>query len=202
MIKIIFLTCISFTLNFVNAQEQLAIGTMAPGFEGKNQKGEFINLSSLLEEGPVIITFYRGQWCPHCNRAMSNMQDSLHLIKEQGASIVAITPENLENIEKTIGNSLASFQIIHDENHKIMDDYKVTFKLAWAKHATYKLGWIDINTNSGNDDRVLPVPATYILDKNGIIRGSFYNEDYSLRMSVQDILEILKEISSSTDEKK
>ena len=174
--------------------EPLYIGQTAPNILAIDQLGERFSLSDQLKKGPVIVIFYRGEWCPHCNLHMSNVQDSLQLILNSGASIVAITPEKAEKIEKTVKKSGATFSIIHDENHRIMDRYNVTSKLSGWKRFIYAFGGININKASGNKDGVLPVPATYIIATDGTLYASHFNENIQERMRVLKMLEIINEL--------
>lgn len=176
--------------------EPLFIGDKAPNFLALDQNESRVSLKDRLKEGPVIIVFYRGEWCPHCNRHMSQIQDSLSMILDAGASVIAITPEKGEKIEKTVSKTDASFSIVYDENHRIMDKYKVTFKLSGWKRFIYGLAGININKASGNRDSALPVPATYIIAKDGTIFASHFNRDYTERMQVIEMLEVLEELQS------
>ena len=171
--------------------EPLFIGDKAPNFLALDQNQQRISLKDKLREGPVVLVFYRGQWCPHCNRHMSQIQDSLAMILDAGASIIAITPEKGEKIEKTVSKTNASFSIVYDENHRIMDKYNVTFKLSGWKRFIYGLAGININKASGNKDSALPVPATYIIGQDGTVFASHFNEDYTTRMQVIEMLDIL-----------
>lgn len=190
---LVFLVCCSL---FAIAQEPepLFIGQKAPKILAIDQHGERVSLQDRLKEGPVVLVFYRGEWCPHCNRHMSHIQDSLQLILDAGASVIAVTPEKGERITRTVEKSGATFSILYDENHRIMDRYKVTFKLSGWKRFTYWLGGIRINKASGNKDYALPVPATYIIATDGTIYSSHFNEEYSDRLSVEDMLEMLEEL--------
>ncbi|MCF8459892.1 MAG: AhpC/TSA family protein [Flavobacteriales bacterium] len=181
---------------FAKAQkpEPLFIGDKAPNFLALDQFEQRVSLKERLENGPVIVVFYRGQWCPHCNRHMSQIQDSLQMILDTGASVIAITPEKGEKIEKTMQKSGATFSIIYDESHHIMDKYHVTFKLSGWKRFIYGAAGININKASGNKDSALPVPATYIIAQDGIIFSSHFNTDYTERMSVKEMLEVLSEM--------
>jgi len=174
--------------------EPLFIGDKAPQFKALDQYEKPISLKERLKNGPVVLVFYRGQWCPHCNRHMSQIQDSLQLIIDTGASVIAITPEKGEKVEKTMKKSGASFSILYDERHRIMDKYKVTFKLSGWKRFIYGLGGININKASGNKDSALPVPATYIIAADGTSYSSHINEDYTERMPVIAMLDILEEL--------
>lgn len=174
--------------------EPLFIGDKAPNFLALDQNEQRVSLKDRLQGGPVVIVFYRGEWCPHCNRHMSQIQDSLSMILDAGASVIAITPEKGEKIEKTVKKSGASFSIVYDENHRIMDKYQVTFKLSGWKRFIYAFGGININKASGNKDNALPVPAIYIIAPDGTIYSSHFNEDYTERMQVIEMLEILAEM--------
>ena len=193
-----FILLFSFS-SFAQAQkpEPLFIGDKAPNFLALDQFEKRVSLKDHLENGPVIVVFYRGQWCPHCNRYMSQIQDSLQMILDAGASVIAITPEKGEKIGKTVQKSGASFSIVYDENHRIMDKYHVTFKLSGWKRFIYGIAGININKASGNKDSALPVPATYIIAKDGTIYTSHFNENYAERMQVIDMLDTLKELSEA-----
>lgn len=175
----------------------LFIGDKAPNILALDQFEKRVSLKDRLENGPVIVVFYRGQWCPHCNRHMSQIQDSLQMILDAGASVIAITPEKGEKIEKTMQKSDATFSIIYDENHRIMDKYHVTFKLSRWKRFIYGIVGININKASGNKDSALPVPATYIIAEDGTIFSSHFNEDYTERMTVKDMLSVLVALSET-----
>ena len=188
---IVTLIIIFLSIPLIVAQEGIQLNEKAPLFEAKDQMDQTISLEKELEKGKVVILFYRGQWCPYCNRYMSALQDSLHLITQKGAKIIAITPEKNEEINKTIEKTNVSFSVIYDEGHKIMDAYDVTFTMSKTKHILYQTYGININEASGNKDLALPVPATFIISKQGIVINRHFNEDYKLRMSVKDILQSL-----------
>lgn len=192
----LFFVLLFFFSFFAQAQksEPLFIGDKAPNFLALDQFEKRVSLKDQLKDGPVVLVFYRGQWCPHCNRHMSQIQDSLQMILDAGASVIAITPEKGEKIEKTMAKSDASFSIVYDENHQIMDKYHVTFKLSGWKRFIYVIAGININKASGNKDSALPVPATYIIAQDGAVYSSHFNEDYTDRMTVKDMLTALQEL--------
>jgi peroxiredoxin len=165
------LLILTFSLTFF-AQERLPNGSKAPFFAAKDQNGKLVDSKQLLKKGLLVVMFYRGYWCPYCNRQMSQIADSMMMITDLGATVVAITPEKGEYIEKTQEKTNASFSIVFDENHKIMDDFKVTWQMGKAKSFFYKFGGINLDKSSGNKDRALPVPATYIIDQSGKIIGA------------------------------
>lgn len=169
----------------------LKVGDSAPDFTITNTAGRIFHLKKVLEKGPVVLVFYRGQWCPHCNKHLSRLNDSLQLIKEKGANVVAITPEVQENINKTIKKTKAVFPVLFDDGMKVMEAYKVNFKVDDKTVEKYKGYGIDFDKANGSNGASLPVPATYIVDKNGLIKQVFFNTDYTKRPSVQQILENL-----------
>jgi len=180
----------------IHAQEKpegLFIHSKAPDFKAKDLTGETVSLKDLRRKGPVVIIFYRGNWCPYCNKELSHLQDSLQLIKDKGASLVAITPETQEGIIKTAEKTKAQFPIIWDEDLKIMKGYDVAFKVDEKTVARYKNFDIDLaaTNNQKPDDVYLPVPAVYIVDKEGNVTYRYFEPDYKKQVPVKEILKNL-----------
>ena len=170
--------------------EGLFINSKAPEFKGKDQNGNEIVLKDLRKKGPVVIIFYRGYWCPYCNKELQKLEDSLQLIKEKGAQLIAITPEKQEGVAKTIEKTKASYPIITDEELKIMKAYDVAYLVDTKTIDRYKMASIDLAANNGQkpDGVYLPVPAVYIIGKDGEIKYRFFEEDYKKQAGVKDIL--------------
>lgn len=180
--------------SFVFAQTEtvypagLKVGDIAPDFNAKDQNGKTVSLKQALKNGPVVMLFYRGQWCPFCNKQLSRFSDSLSQLTAKGASVLAITPENAENVKKTIEKTKASFPVLEDEGLTIMKLYKVNFAVDENTITKYKGYGIDFDKANGSNGANLPVPATYIIGQNGKIKYVFFNTDYRKRASVQEIL--------------
>lgn len=170
----------------------LKVGDRAPDFTGYDQKGKMVESKKLLGEGPMILFFYRGNWCPVCNRYLSNYQDSLKIITDQGFRILAITPESIENVEQTVKINDLSFTVIYDCQEKIMSDYDVMFNVtkAYQDKILTSLS-TDIAKNNGREAARLPVPATYIINRDGIIVAVHFNPDYRNRASIKWMLQNL-----------
>jgi len=166
----------------------LKVGDVAPSFTAKDQNGKTINLKQALKQGPVVLLFYRGQWCPFCNKQLSHFSDSLQMLTGKGASVLAVTPETEENVKKTVEKTRSSFSILEDEGMVIMKMYKVNFSVDENTITKYKGYGIDFDKANGSNGASLPVPATYIIGKDGIIKYVFFNTDYRQRASVHDIL--------------
>ena len=187
--------CLIFFLHaayFVIAQEApegLFINSKAPNFKAKDQNGKEVELKDLLKKGKVVLVFYRGQWCPYCNMYLKKLADSLQLIKDKGATLVAITPELPENVSKTIEKTKADYSILYDEDLKIMKAYDVEFEVPENVLTRYRNSGIKIDENNGRKNgNFLPIPATYIIDKEANITYRFFQADYKRRPSVKEIL--------------
>ena len=169
--------------------EGLFINSRAPDFKVKDQSGIEVNLKDLRKKGPVVILFYRGNWCPYCNKELTRFQDSLQLITEKGASVIAVTPEASEWIDKTIEKTKAVFPIIHDEEMKISKQYKVAYQVDERTAGRYKSFGTDLLAiNHQKLKAWLPVPAVYIVNKEGSVTYRYFNEDYKKRPFVKDII--------------
>ena len=164
------------------------VGDKAPQFQGIDNNGKTFDLKKQLKHGDVVIVFYRGQWCPFCNKELSQLNDSISLIKAKGATVIAISPETRENVLKTIKKTKASYPIISDSAMAIMKMYNVNFSVDEATQIKYKKYGIDFSEANGSNGANLPVPATYIVGKDGLIKYAFFNPDYKVRSSVQDLL--------------
>jgi peroxiredoxin len=164
-------------------------GDKAPDFTGYDQTGKQVELKKMLQQGPIILFFYRGNWCSVCNRYLSNYQDSLKILADQGFNVVAITPESIENVENTVKLHKLTFTVIYDCQEKIMKDYDLMFNV--TKEYQNKILTdvsVDIARNNGRDIAHLPVPATYIINKEGMIVAVQFDPDYHKRASVKWIL--------------
>lgn len=166
----------------------LAKGDKAPLFEAEDQFGETVNLSKLLEQGKVVLLFYRGHWCKYCNRQLEDLSDSLSYIFEKGASVITVTPEVMEFVDETSKQYGGSFRIVSDTGMNLMDKYSVTFKVKNGTVTKYKLGGINLEEFNGENGNYLPVPAAYVIGQDGTIHYSFFNENYKQRVTISTIL--------------
>jgi peroxiredoxin len=185
---LLFVSAIAFAQMNMQKPEGLKVGDKAPAIVGMDQNGKKVSLKDILKNGEAVLIFYRGQWCPYCNKQLSHLNDSLSYITAKGGTIITITPETADNIKKTISKTKASFSIVEDKGLAIMKDYKVSFAVDEKTIEKYKGYGIDFEKANGDNGANLPVPATYIVGKNGKIKYVFFNADYSKRASVKDIV--------------
>ena len=192
MRKLFFLLPLLFLHILLSAQDKpegLFINSKAPDFKAIDQYGNEIRLKDVLKDSQVVLVFYRGQWCPYCNKHLKKLEDSLQVIKSKGAILIAVTPEKPEFISKTIEKTKASYPLLYDKEMKIMKAYAVAFEVDERTVSRYKNADIDLATANGQKDKVyLPIPAIYIINKEGSIVYRYFESDYRKRASVQEIL--------------
>jgi peroxiredoxin len=177
--------------------EGLEVGDKAPDFTGTTASGELAPLDKFLDNGPVVLVFYRGYWCPHCTRYLSRYADSLAYLEQLGAQIIAVTPEEYRNVDRTVDATAAEFTVLSDPTEKIMGLYKVMFDVTDAYAARIARGkGSTLQEMHGTDKARLPVPATYIIrrDDQGVARiiWRHFDYDYRTRASVADMIEAIR----------
>lgn len=171
----------------------LSVGDKAPNFEIKDANDNLYNLYEALKEGPVVINFYRGNWCPYCTRYLSSLNDSISQIMELGASFIAISPENYDEIEKTSKGLSKDIKILNDSGAEVMKAFDVDFFVTenYEQRVEKKLKK-EAEVFYNQEDLIFPVPATFIINKEGILIYRFFDVNYSKRAPVISILEALK----------
>ncbi len=172
-------------------QQYFKIGDKAPVFESKTHEGKTFNLATKINRGSVLVLFYRGYWCPFCNKQLMALNDSLSLITTKGATVVAITPETELSVDKTIEKTKATFNIISDTSYQILKAYGVNFKVEDKTVERYKNFGVDFAKVNGNNENVLPVPAVYIIGSDGKFKYIWFEKDYRKRPSVKELLDNL-----------
>lgn len=173
------------------ADRALTVGDRAPRFTLPTTTGRSLALDDLLAEGPVVLTFYRGAWCPYCNIALRALQQHHDAITALGARLVAVSPQIPdESLTLTEKHSLA-FDVLSDLGSDTAKQYGLAFDLPEDLAAVYdKLGF-DLQRVNGGHPRTLPLPATYVIDRDATIRWAFVNTDYTRRAEPADIITAL-----------
>lgn len=173
------------------ADRALTVGDPAPRFRLPSATGEFVALDDLPARGPVVLAFYRGAWCPYCNIALRSLQQHHDAITARGAHLVAVSPQIPdESLTLTEKHELA-FDVLSDVGSDTAQQYGLAFDLPDDLGAVYdKLGFDLQRVNAGHP-RTLPMPATYVIDRDGTIRWAFVHTDYTLRAEPADILAAL-----------
>lgn len=166
----------------------LQAGDKMPDFELPNQHGIARRLSDYLSESVVVLNVYRGGWCPYCNMEMKALHDALPEIEARGATLVGMTPESPEKALDTATRHDVAIDILSDAGNQISEQLGLMFTLPAELRALYEKIGIDLPAYNGDGSFTLPVPATYIIGRDGEIRYSFVNADYTQRMEPADIV--------------
>ena len=172
----------------------LNVGDIAPDFTLKNAFGKKVKLSNVLKKGPVILSFYRGAWCPFCNLQLHTLHKSMPSFKKYSAQLVFVTPQTPDKSKGQLEKSKYSFEVLSDLDSKVMKDYKLFYKLDNELVKVYKKNGLDVESFNGKGRTVLPIPGTFVIDRKSIIRAAYADTDYKKRMEPQAILEALQRL--------
>jgi len=175
------------------AERSTGEGSAAPSFSLPNAQGEPVASESLWEEGPAVVSFYRGGWCPYCNVELRALQQRLPEIEALGARLVAITPETPDNALSTQEKNEIGFEVLSDGGNAVASAFGLTFRLPDAVNDLYKGFGIDLETSNGETSQTLPVPATFVIGKGGKVLKAFVDADYTRRAEPDEIIAALKE---------
>jgi peroxiredoxin len=177
------------------AGKALRPGSMAPDFSLPNASGKIVALKDTLAQGNVVLTFYRGAWCPFCNLQLKGYQDILPQIEALGASLIAVSPMTPDNTLSIKEKHSLEFEVLSDVGNKASRQYGIVYDISQKViDITLKLGLNTPSVFNGTDKWELPLPATFIIDRKGVIVNTFVEGDYTRRMEQLDILTILKQI--------
>ena len=171
----------------------LSVGDLVKDVMGEDQNSNKILFSELLKESKVVVIFYRGQWCPVCMPHLKKLQNDLVNIYKYGAKVIVVTPENQQNIDKTLVKTSIEVPIIYDKNYKIMEIFDVAFVpgkiLKWMYNVMLRA---NLKRAQSDQSETLPVPATFIIGQNGRVLWRHFDRNYSKRASVEDLIHHLK----------
>ena len=167
-------------------------GAKAPDFALPDSKGHTVRLSNLLAKGPVVLTFYRGGWCPYCNLQLRSYQKALGEIHSLGAELVAVSPQLPDKTLSTVEKAELSFPVLSDLGNRVARSYGLVFRVSDEVVPIYKQFGIDLEASNGDKSHELPMPGTYVIDRDGTIRSAFVDADYTKRLPVERLLESLR----------
>lgn len=171
-----------------------ATGGQAPDFDLPNVRGGSTRLSQQLKQGPVVLSFYRGGWCPFCNLEFKALSDILPEIIGKGAILIGISPELPDVSLSTIEKHNLPFEVLSDVGNKVADKYGLIMTVDEEIQPLYKEWGIDVPAANGDDSYQLPVPATFVIKQDGSIVDCYVNKDYTTRMEPSEILAALDTI--------
>jgi peroxiredoxin len=173
------------------ADRALKAGDRAPTFELKDADGETISSRDLLASGPLVLTFYRGVWCPFCNEDLKALEAERPAIEARGARLVAVSPQSQANSRKSKRGNELSFPILSDTNSDLAGAFGIRFTLPDDLIEVYKSFGNELPRINDNPDWVLPMPARYVIDTDGTIAFAEINPDYTKRPEPSELLPVL-----------
>ena len=175
------------------ARSMLKVGDRAPAIVLTNANGETVDVTSFLKNGPVIVTFYRGGWCPYCNLELKAYQEILPEIATAGACLVAISPEKPDDSLSTTEKNALSFEVLSDIGQKVGRAFGLVYSFTDELKSAYRGFNLDIPAHNGTPEEwALPVSATYVIDRDGIIVYAYTDPDYRDRADPRDVLAALR----------
>lgn len=180
------------------AQRALKAGDRVPAFTLADPDGKAVASADLLARGPLVITFYRGVWCPYCNMELQALQEVLPQFQALGASLIAISPQNPVNSRKSIRQNNLSFPILSDPGNEVAAAFGLRFALPDYLVDLYKSLKNDLPAFNGDPSWTLPMPARFVVGEDGTILYAEVNPDYTRRPEPEDMLPALLRARSAT----
>jgi len=170
----------------------LSVGSRAPDFTLVNAFGKQIKLTAQLKQGPVILVFYRGAWCPFCNLHLHALKKSVVEFKKYKAQVIAVTPQQPDQSLKQVNKDKYPFEIVSDLDDTVMKQYGLYYELSPELNKLYKSKGLDVETFNGKGRTALPVPGTFVIGKEGLIKAVHMEHDYKERMEPAEIIKVLE----------
>ena len=177
------------------ASRAVKAGDRAPDFSLKDQEDNEVSLAGLLKKGPLVVTFYRGVWCPYCNLELKALNEALPELQRYGANVVAISPQLQVNSRKAVRVNELRFPVLSDTHNETADAFGLRFAMPDYLVELYKKLKNDLPAINGDPGWTLPMPARYVIGTDGIVAYSEVNPDYTRRPDPSEMLPILKKLT-------
>lgn len=179
------------------AEHALAVGDLLPEFTLPDSRGELVSSTELLARGPLVAAFVRGPWCPYCSLALAALNEARPAIEQQGASLVVISPVQGEELLRAANERGLHLRLLTDTDACYARICGVQYEMSDAHAELYRrLGW-DVGRLNAGSGYELPVPATYVTGRDGVIAYAFADVDWTRRAEPADILEAVRHLTSS-----
>lgn len=178
-------------------ERALKVNSKAPNVFFRNKNLESIHLADLLEKHHIVLSFFRGTWCPYCNLELMSLAKINSEIEKRDARLIAVSPELYRFSEDTFKKNKINFPVYTDLNNHAADEFGLVFELPPEYRKIYQTLNIHLNILNAETKWTLPMPATFIISKSGVITSSYVNADYTQRMEPDDILKKLDVLSGS-----
>lgn len=176
------------------ASRAVKAGDLAPTFRLKDQDGQEVTSTDLLNQGPLVVTFYRGVWCPYCNLELQALNEALPELQRLGASVVAISPQSAVNSRKSVRVNGLNFPVLNDMHNETAGAFGLRFALPDYLVDLYKALKNDLPAFNGDPSWTLPMPARYVIGMDGIVAYSEVNPDYTHRPDPSEMTPVLQKL--------
>ncbi|MBE9563983.1 MAG: AhpC/TSA family protein [Proteobacteria bacterium] len=173
-------------------ESALSKGDDFPSFSLPNADNSALAFNDLTKNGPLVISFYRGAWCPYCNLEMNALQQRLPDITAAGGQLIAISPQIPDKSSDQVTKSNLTFEVLSDAGNKLAKQCGLVYTLPASLRPIYEAWQLDIPGHNADDTFELPMPATYIIGTDGIVHYAFVDMDYTKRLEPDIIIEQLK----------
>ncbi|MUT68845.1 peroxiredoxin family protein [Paenibacillus sp. NEAU-GSW1] len=174
-------------------------GGKAPDFILNNSNGDRVSLHEELAKGPVILTFYRGSWCPFCNIELRGYQQVLPEIQQLGAQVIAVSPQGPDKALAQQEKEMLCFPVLSDSNGLVSEQYRLLFELPdYLRDTFINTLRLDLAAFNHSYRWALPIPATYLIDTKGIVRHAYVSPDFMARMEPLEMIARLKQLNATT----
>lgn len=172
----------------------LSVGVRIPDFELRDHNERPVSSAALLSQGPLVISFIRGRWCPFCVGQMEAMNAALPHIRQLGASLVAISPQTTKQAFFMVDQHKLQFPLLVDAGNQVARQFGIVYRVPDEQQVIYRRAFINLPFANGDDSWELPIPATFIVDKNAIIQHAWADPDYTERPEPASMLEKLAQL--------
>src|SRR5205823_102390 len=186
-------------INSGAAEQALKEGAQAPHFILPDVRGNAVTLSHLLTQGPVVMTFYRGQWCPYCHLALRAYQQALPLMQARGASLIAISPQTPDHSRALAEKLELTFALLSDMGNQVARQFGLVFTIEEAVRAAHKQVCADLPRFNGTDSWELPMAGTFLVDQSGTVRLAYVHADFTRRLDPSVVIAQLKELEDERE---
>jgi peroxiredoxin len=170
----------------------LPVGAKAPRFDLPDHDGRIVRSSDLVAKGKLVLCFIRGRWCPFCVGQMEAMNLVLPQIEQAGATLVAVSPQTVKQAFFMHDQHKLRFPLLSDADNQVARKFGLTYRVPDAQEAVYRKAFVNLPFTNGDDSWELPIPASYIVDREGTIRYASANEDYTERPEPDDLVRALR----------
>ena len=175
----------------------LLTGATAPAFTARFPDGSSWTFNPAELDGPVILTFYRGSWCPYCTQHLMDYRNVEGELIELGYRLVFVSPDRPEVLAEGLEGETVSYEVVSDSRLAVAEAFGVAFRLDDVTVARYLKAGIDLNEAAGEDHQGLPVPSTWIIGEDGTIRFSYVNPDYKTRLDPTVLLAAARSVATA-----